>query len=441
MNANNEDLDLLEAAHADAPPARQPKIQGAIVSILARTNLDAALSRVVEAQVDKVEPKLVDLLFSDPQSIPTAAATLCVSAKSETVRLRAVKMLYERGGLSLDVAQVLLTDSNHEVRLFAAEGLRKLGVELDGEQLKKALQIVKPNAALGLFSRSETDSTYYDRYQTNRLLELDLPNLRERAAVAGVFDGDELSALYSKYGAKVIGEIRAGLKDRFKSHFEAKVQAGLTAGYISPETLERVRKLEDFARGRLTNAALASLCKLSRADDTTLVRSLLDGGGIDANADVIRYLGKHGDWSDVDRIKALGQDQRVSLFETRTKLPDEKAEAILLIGKERIIDVLVLDAPNDIRLCIAKKLPRRAIRDLRDEVLLTHLKDQHDEFRIVFSLRCVESLPRGRVAKLLDRYVDSTEHRFYNTIHWLDLGASMPNIVVKAIAAKALVQH
>ncbi|MER8830801.1 hypothetical protein NKH73_30715, partial [Mesorhizobium sp. M0938] len=150
------------------------------------------------------------------------------------------------------------------------------------------------------------------------------------------------------------------------------------------------------------------------------------------------------DWSDIERVKKMGDyptSRTMVLNFFQTKSPEQKATAILALGKDRIADLLALDLDNTVRISLAKRLQNNVVRDLSDEVLLRELERTDDRYRIVFALRCVMTLPKSRMTRLLDQYVDRTEHRFYNSIHWLDLGAALPSPLAKKIAERALSHH
>ncbi|MER8827516.1 DUF4062 domain-containing protein [Mesorhizobium sp. M0938] len=296
-NASSAELTLIEETVALIAPHRRAKIEQAIVSILARTNLNGALKRVVEKEVDVVDLSLLETLFGKPRSLDNGTVVSCLSAKSELVRLRAVKLLFERNEIALEAAQTLLTDSNHEIRLLAAETLKKLGFELSDDVAKQALSIVKPNNRLGLFSTRETDETYYDRYRVNRLLEMDFLALQSKADSRGVLGYRELSALYVGYPKKMKSFIRDNLKEKFNGYLESNIEKGKREGEIGTDTEGELRKLWKFLQKIMCNDALAALCAAGDAHDLELVRGVLGAVEIDATAGILRYLARFGDWS------------------------------------------------------------------------------------------------------------------------------------------------
>lgn len=445
-NASGEDIPFLEEVAAGCLPHRRGKIETAIVGILSRSSLNTALEWLVDRDVDAVEEVLVRALFAYPQSLSTETVTRCLSAKPDAVRLRATQILFERDAIELDIAETLLTDSNFEVRLVAAETLTKLGRELDDEVAKKALTVVKRPSALGIggLPRTETDSTQYERYLLNRLNELDLNSLRQKVADAGIFNNRELSAIYSKFTSKVQGEIRENLADGFRAQFDAAIQRELKAGSIDADAVPRVRKFEKIQRNLLCTHALNALCSIGKARDLDLVRYTIDNNEVDATEPILNFLGRFGNWSDIERTTRLGDhsSDRVGLLSISvTKLPNEKAQAVLSIGKMRIADVLELDLDSSILRSLVKKLPKTTISSLSNEVLIRELKREDSERRVIFALRCVHSLPKTRIDALLNAYVDNNSHQYYNAIHWLDLGVSLPRRLVNTIVQRTLSRH
>ncbi|WP_349322340.1 hypothetical protein [Asticcacaulis sp. MM231] len=155
-------------------------------------------------------------------------------------------------------------------------------------------------------------------------------------------------------------------------------------------------------------------------------------------------MAKFGNWSDIDRIKKLGDyvsDRSHILSLRTTKMPVQKAKAILAIGATRIADVLDVDLEMATRRAIAYHVPKKSIADLGDEVLLRELSRDDDKYRVIFGIRCVLSLPKSRVSALLKRYVNRDAHRYYNSIHWLDLGASIPQALARIVAQRELQRY
>ncbi len=228
-NATESELPFVEQALSEAPERRRDKIEGAIVGILSRVSVDKVLKRVCERAVDKIPEPIVKRLFCSAASLSTDTLMECLSAKSDSVRLPSAQLLADRSEIALGTAQTLLTDSNLDIRLVAAEVLHGLGAALDEEVAKSALT-QKKNVGQGFFGFSltaERDTTRYDAYRRNRLLEMSETELRDRASEKLIFKGDELAVIYDKFCSKALiqKEIRQNLSDRFEKHFQAQIAA------------------------------------------------------------------------------------------------------------------------------------------------------------------------------------------------------------------------
>ncbi len=446
--ASPNDIPLIEEIALQCSPERRMKIDEIIVAICARTDPDKALRQLVARQIDKVDDELASVLFTNHSALRTSSLISCLSAKSENIRLNAARILFDRREVPPTAAQTLMTDSSHEVRLIAVETLLAANGGVDAKVAEGALLIVKPRSrvsGLGSFLvSSETDRTYFDRFLTNRLLEhsqLELTAIVERV---GFFDRLELMALYTKFPKVFRDEMRSNLADCFKSRFERKLADHIKTAGTDDASTERLRKLEKFIRTELSNHALELLCTMNKAEDIDLVRKVLSEIEIRASDSILTYLGKFGAWSDVQAIRSLqdyqGGTQTILGIGSQAYIA-KKASAILAISKNRLADLLALDMESSLRIEIAKQLAKKVIAGFTDDALLSELRRSDDRYRVVFALRCADALSKSKLSALLAKYFDDGEHRFYNSIHWLDMAVSLPAAEARNIVDAALAKH
>jgi len=439
-NGIMEDLPAIEKALESAPETRKNKINVAIVCILSRQSANDALNWICEHEVDKLDSKNLIEIFGNPTSLTTSVLTNCLSAKSEVVRLKAVNVLFERQEIAVSSASTLLTDGNYEIRLVAVEALRQLDSSPDEDIIRKALTVEKSMSGLFVFGKKETDTKVYDIYLRNRLFELSEADLRITTIFPSFLGAEMLAVLYRNFRSKgaVIAEIRRNLSDGFETYFTNEInKLGDAVGVAGDKIIGEMRKLSNTHRKRLCETALAPLCKNLKGEDLTLVRQVLDGFLIRADRDVLTYLGRFGNWSDIARINSMANEQSPSaslLSFNATELVEERAAVILRLGKLRLADLLDCEMQYSIRIALLKLISQKDINGLTNDLLLRELSNKDDHSRIIFALRCVQSLPKVRIKKLLDFYVDGDVHRYYNSIHWLDLGASFPSKEAKQIA-------
>ena len=189
----------------------------------------------------------------------------------------------------------------------------------------------------------------------------------------------------------------------------------------------------------LTSDAMDALCALASSKDLPLVRTLDDNElVVDYLESALRFLSRFGDWSDKDRILSFTDRYRatsqtwLSLGASERNRPI--ATALYAIGKSRLLDLLKLDMDTAIRRALLIVASQKDIDSLSDDIVMTELNNKDDQTRKVLALRCVEAMTQARIRKLLDKYVNQEGEQFYNSVHWLDLGASMARTAAKAVA-------
>lgn len=444
FNGTREDVEIIDRISADTTPDKKAKLDAVVASIKTRSSHEEALKFICANNVEKVAGIFIEAIFSTPSALPTNVLTSCLAAKSDGVRLRAVKLLIERGELTEASAQILLSDSNHEIRLLAVESLQASDNPLPSETVKTVLTIKRGNLGFGLFGSGEADSTYYDLYIMNRLKELDFDPLKEKFSEAGTFNEKELSALYAKFAKRLAHEIRENLRDRFVTMFEESVKRVESIPGINDDYRTKVYQIWDFYQKKLCSRALTALCGLKVKSDIGLVRATLDAIETELSPELLAYLAKFGDWSDVvriERLKSPNSHKRGLLDFSFDELADEKAGAIFEIGKSRIVDLLNSELPSHIRKSLAKLLPKSVYLSFNNETIASELNRKDDEYRIIFALKCVSFLPRQRLESILDHYLEGDSQIYYNSIHWLDLGASFPKKQSVAIVRREMVRR
>jgi len=116
----------------------------------------------------------------------------------------------------------------------------------------------------------------------------------------------------------------------------------------------------------------------------------------------------------------------------------EVAKAIISIGKKHSIsDILSLDMPASTLKEIIDLCAESRFAQISREALLVLFNHQSERVRKAAAVLAVRSFPVKRIKSILHEYVCSDEHRYYNVIHWLDLGASMRRVDAKKVARAA----
>lgn len=440
-NASEEDIPLIEKASTDLPPYKKSKVETAIVEIISRRSAEDALKHICDQNLNGVDGPLALKLLAKPLSLTTGTLLMCLSAKPDSIRIGAAKVLYARGEITEERGNDLLTDDNVEVRYIAAEALHSLGKGLGDGILEKVLKVQKTRG-FSLFGNASNgpDTTQLELYRANRRAEMDASQLVE-AAENDFLQYKCLTTLFEKHAAKARARLRQELENDFSEYFDRSTASFREMHDADEKILDLLDKVVPSYKKELCDSAAQALCKLRKSEDLSLIRRCMDKLELKAQQEIFQFLARFGDWQDIDRILKLGRDDHEkgnALAFSIISFPDERAAALLSVGKNRIADLLSLDIDSSIRTALLKQIPKSTFISLTDDLILRELAHTNLECRAIVALRCVQALSRSRVTKLLDSYTDNADYRYYNSIHWLDLGVSLPSKLSKSVAGKEL---
>lgn len=432
-------LKIVEEVANELDAARRAKIDQALVMAYAKRSVDEALRRIVASRVDKVDETCLKTIFSNANRIPTTLLVATLDAQSELARLYALRLLADRREVPKDQLPVLLTDSNHEIRLIAVEEFWKDGKPLSDDVVKRTLAIQRNSMGLFAFGAiPDVDSKkYYEQYQVNRLSEMTYDALLSRMMNQGVFCEAELRVLTQRYLKKFVPALRLYLEDGFKSFFEAALKQSSAQIPSDSQLHAKLRSLEESMRTDYTSIALDAICRLNDRQDIDLVRKVLRSNRVDASASIISFLGRRGEWSDIDLILELEQRSRNSfslLSFASVSFVEERAAAILELSRNRLADLFSRNIDFAVKSSVVRQLPRATFASLDEAIYLREMSTPAESYRVAVAKRCVECLSRKAISELLIKYSSQDVGAYYNVIHVLDLGISMPTAISKRVS-------
>ena len=96
-----------------------------------------------------------------------------------------------------------------------------------------------------------------------------------------------------------------------------------------------------------------------------------------------------------------------------------------------------MDIPSHVKHRVLAIFSDATFLKIKNEVLFELFNDESDQIRKTASVLAVRAFTLKKLKVLLDAYVSSDAYRYYNVIHWLDLGVSMHRSDSKSIAKKA----
>jgi hypothetical protein len=426
----------------------------AIIRIQMRESQESGIRALYDIQPTGVSADLVDALFGDDAGLSTSMLVDGIGHKSVLVRRVIVRLLRDRGELATNLAEQALNDSDMAVKIDAMRALLDEGRKLQDDEIKN-ICAARAQDVDGYSQWWVANSAWADLSVNDCVEEVHLHflrNLNDKDLEAMVVDSSILDQRawlvlaerqFGRYGP----ELRSRVDDEYKRVFDADLAAiAERHGASTARTAEKVRSLEEFLRKDLTRRALDILCRQAKREDLSRIRGAARARFVPFSVFDIEYFGKCGDWEDIqliiDGVGRLDWDlnfhrvgsRRVG---TRTQMG---ARAIYEIGRSRFAEVVMMRAPGDLIAAVVANSSEAVFSGLDNSVILEMLHSEADQLRKVVSLKCVSALSKRRVARLLEVYSSASQKQYYNAVHWLDLGVSMPRARAMLAARRALRQ-
>lgn len=431
-NGDADDLGIVVPFLDMIVAARRSALATVILMLSVAKDLNEGFSKLIQLDPDTIAEAEVGILFASPKSLSSEVLARCLKLKSELIRRSAAELLYARKEIDVETAETLLADSDIEIRLIAVESLLFLGKPLPDESVRVALARPR-SSSLGA---TRSDQNVYEKYQQNRLAELSFGELVKRVENSGALDRLEVRVLGERHTKRYLSEIRNDLADQYKSHFGKGLAKWISLYQEDSKLVSDARNLEGFIRKELTLKSLDALCIHSDPQDLKLVRKTLDEFEVRFSEKLLKFLAKHGDWSDRNRVLDLAT--RYSGRTLLTLASDDRANFVAFtlysLGKSRLLDLLRLKVSVAVRRAILMRLSQKDVAGLSDALLIEQLINEDDQARKILAIKCSLALPQTRLRELLGKYMRREEQRYYNCMHWLDLGVSLPRKVAKAVA-------
>ena len=415
-----------------------------IVGIKFRHSETEGFQELNERDPEKISVELQTILQDAIQCQTSEALEILAKRKADYLRLASIRELVRRDALSEDLAEELSGDNSIEVRLEAIKALADRGKHIPESRAKEALVFKKSGLGDLISGAKGTDDR--SKFEDFRRYVLSKKSLDELLAMEEELDRpldvDALlmaSRVFPKQTEKLL---RSLLKDGFQGRFE-KQMAGPV--YLSSpqgtELAKKVRKLKGIICLGQTQEALDVLVTQMKQRDLSLVREVIDRQEIEVSGGVHQYLARFGSWDDMERILKLGEKVKggstlLGADYTKAKVKNLMAEALAKIGRARFVDLLERLRSHALLHGVIKAVSGRVFMRLSDEKVLELMRVDDEDVRKVTALRCLQLLPKSRITRLLEEYME--EKKYYNAIHWLDLGSTMPRYYVQKIVRSEL---
>ena len=335
-----------------------------------------------------------------------------------------------------------------EVRFEALHALVASGRNYSVEQAKEVLVSKRATTtARGFLAMSQTDldgEAVLERYAKQYFDGLSIAQLEEKAQSA-IFDQNAYFALVRRDFGLRGDDLRKAVANEFVDRFELLLQEMARQYGAQTELIEKTRSLAQHLRSRFTREGLDIICSRFDPTDLSLIRSKLESDDVNYSATDLRYLAKFGQWRDIPLVIASIERPEygrkyASLLSTAssTKYADA-AHTLYALGKHRLADLLATPMPAHLLAHIILLMPEKVFQGLDDAVIHPLMRSEDENVRKWAALKFVRAFPRRKVKQFLDEYLAANQF-YYNVIHWLDFGLSVPRRRMLRAAVKVLTE-
>jgi len=413
------------------------------IEISTRHDRDEALEILLAEQPSAISPRLLQVMFTEPQSIKTATLTRAATHRAADVRRRAISILVEREALTDEEASDYLSDGDAEVRYIVLEYLQGRGRLFSDKEAKAVLLRAKNPPTSGLLSFASgavnEGRQQHERFSHSSLMRLSETELRSRILDASAHDFDLTIALYDRYFKICESELLHAVSDRFSAEFNRRIVVQRERfGSMGAETVKKTEELSEFIRSGVVQQALSIICRKGGQNGLAVVRDTIDEGTVTFAREFTDYLCKYGSVEDGPRIGALVERHNFRGLGILTFNASDDyiyaAKALLKLYSKRVADLLAMEFSTSLRSAIVSEMSSRQFSALADSAVIEFLNSENESIRKAAALKVVLGLTKARVTKLLDRYINQQSYRYYNVIHWLDIAVSLPPVMAKRVA-------
>ena len=410
-----------------------------MVGILLRTGQgNSAQQLVLESQFDSLDADILQAVLNGLENVETEKLLRGLEHLNAQVRLRALKVLLGRASLDEERIEHLSRDRDASVRNEAIAALLKLGRSFTEEEVKKILIAERGSDTKGV--------EFFERYQLDRLKQLPERELTKEVESSLMIDSAAYFARVEKYFAKHVKELRHNIDDTFNAYFEERIQRWRTYFGDSSDVkdlVESTKDLENLYRKRLTRQGLDVLCRVGNRGDLQRIRGNFQDGYAGVSKADAEYLRKYGEWTDIFlllnvEVGMLSVPQATPLADYYEDFQGEVAKAVLRISRSHpVSELFALEMPavilkKTVELCAESRFSK-----ISNDTLFKLLYHESPDVRKAASIKVVLTFSAKRIKSILREYVSADKYRYYNVIHWLDLGASMSRDEARKVARVA----
>ena len=402
---------------------------------------NAAQRLVFELQFESLDAGILQTVLDGFEHLETGILLLGLEHRNSQIRLQTLRVLLGRNWLDREIAERLLEDSDDLVRNEAIFMLSNMGRSFSQEEIENILITTQGKTNLMNYFVGKKERAILTQHQLERLKDLSESELTSKIDTNFMYEDDAYFVRAERYFVKYVKELRSNIDSTFNTYFEERIRrAETTFGTLDNiskgiNLINKYRELEDYHRKNLTRRGLDILCKANKREDLMRIRKNIQDGYTETSPEDAKYLGNNGEWEDI----SLLANSSLSTSEINyIDFQDQIAKAILKIARRRSVsDLVSIEIPANILKRMIELCSNSKFSKIADIALLVLFNHESADVRKAASIKAVQVFSAKRIRSTLREYISSDKYRYYNVIHWLDLGASMPRAEARKVTRTA----
>lgn len=396
-----------------------------MIGILLRTGQEnLAQQLVLDSPFESLDADMLQAVLDGFENLETEKLLPGLEHRNIQVRLRALKILLERDSLDAEMAERLSRDKDASIRNEAIVALLKLGRSFTEEEIKTIL-ITEGDS-------SKKGEEFFARYQIEQMKNISEGDLTRKIESSLELNDTAYFVRVERYFTQHVKKLRRDIDNTFEDYFKERIRR--TRALYDPllidnkdykDYIDRVDNIEDFYRKMITRQGLDVLCRAGKRGDLQRIRDNIQSGYAGVSKENVKYLEKHGEWTDI-RLLLNVEIGAIALPSYYEDFQEDAAKTIIKISRGRSIsELFALDMnpvilKKTIELCAKSRYSK-----ISNDTLFELLYHESPDVRKAASIKVVQTFSVKRIKSILREYISSDKYRYYNVIHWLDLGASM----------------
>jgi|GEM_PF-5912823 len=391
-----------------------------LLELLVLTNPTEALIELISSSSDGIEPEIVSRVFESIDQIPASVLMTGLEHASESVRSACIDRMRNRSMFDENALVVCLQDKSPRIRL------KVLLLQLaDGDiiALPDAKEVlIKRKSRNSFFGFGSVGSTEgLEEYAEYQRAYFSIFNCKELEDMRDEFPDDisQLWFAYVKCATKREDDlILSSPREEYK-------------GFCRPELEDDAAKEKWL--GNMDQASADAIAEASHGQKIDLMRELVRFARLVPNELILRYFEKFGRSSDLpllrDWIKSYDEKHRADnallMLSPNKHVASATAKTYLALAKDDI-EICLRHEGNWTHLAkIIQLMTGRQTKLLSSGVIDEMLHHQSDDVRKSMAIQICRFRTKSDMREILRRYTSGGQY-FYNVVHWLDFGISVP---------------